>query len=101
MAASDLECPIGYAERLRNEIQSMAGYTFLEDKTADHGTFFSINDEKWLDLIVEQIEMEPIFEEKSTPIDCSGNQGDSVKNSANMMAFGGAITLSVSAASLF
>ena len=76
----------------------MAGYTIIDDKTADHGVFGGINDDAWLELIVEQIEMEtPVFEQKSTSEDCSGNQADSAK----MMALGGAVTLTMSAASFF
>ena len=69
-AASDLECPIGYSERLRNEIRSTASYIFLDDKEADHGAFGSINDDAWLELIIEQIELDPVMRDRDPIVKC-------------------------------
>ena len=83
----------------------MAGYTFLPDLTADHNTFAFINDEAWLDLLVEQIEMEPVFEDNSTSKDCPNPQGNSnsMDDSAQIgiFGFGGAISLTLRAIFLF
>ena len=51
-------------------IKSMAGYTFLDDLERGHLTFAVKNDPEWVELLVDQIEMEVVFEDNDTSSDC-------------------------------